>query len=115
MNKLILDPLWKSKICFPMKGLIVIVKESRDLLKIDEEHGGLVIVFHDQLFEFNFNISNLVIWTKINHKFFYKFIIVVKPGEFLIWNICQAKLEVIECHAFQERQSIGDFVRVRLE
>ena len=42
-----------------MKSMIVVVKESRDLIEVDKELGGLVIVFHDQLFEFNFNISNL--------------------------------------------------------
>ena len=84
VNQLILDPFWKSQICFLMKGLIVIVKESGDLVEVNKELGGLMIVFHDQLFEFNFGIGNLVTQTKIGHKFFYEFAIVVKPGRFLV-------------------------------
>ena len=115
VNQLILDPFQKSKVCFLMKGLIVIVKESRDLVEVNEELGGLVIVFHDQLFELNLGISDLVIWTEIDHEFFYELIIVIKPGRFLIRIICQVRLEVIESCSFQEGQSIGDFVRVGLE
>ena len=110
--QLVLDPLWKSERYFPMKGLIVIVKESRDPVEVDKELGGLVTVFHDQLFELNFGIGNLVVWTEMDHKFFYQFIIVVKPGGFLIQVICQVRLEVIESHSFQEGQSVGDFVRI---
>ena len=102
MNQLILDSLPKSKICFPVEGLVIIVKESRNSVEVDEEHSGLVIVFHDQLFEFNFSIGDLVVWTKVNHEFFYKFIIVVKPGGFLIWVIRQVRLEVIENRSLQE-------------
>ena len=47
VNQLVFDLLQKSKICFPVKGLIVVVKESRDPVEVDEELGGLVIVFHD--------------------------------------------------------------------
>ena len=65
VNQLILDPFRKSKICFPVKGLIVVVKESGDPVEINEELGGLVIVFHDQLFKFNFGISNLVYGPKL--------------------------------------------------
>ena len=67
MNQLILDPFQKSEVCFLMKGLVVIVKESRDPVEVNEELGGLVIVFHDQLFKFNFGIGDLVVWTKIYH------------------------------------------------
>ena len=112
VNQLILYPFQISKICFLMKGLIIIVKERRDLVEVDEELGGLVIVFHDQLFKFNFGISNLVVQAKIDHEFFYKFVIVIKPGEFLVWVICQVRLKVIESHSIQEGESIVDFVRV---
>ena len=37
VNQLVLDPFLKNKICFLKKGLIVVVKESRDLVEIDEE------------------------------------------------------------------------------
>ena len=84
MNQLILDSLRKSKICFPVEGLVIIVKESGNSVEVDEELSGLVIVFHDQLFEFNFGVGDLVVWTKVNHEFFYEFIIVIKPGGFLI-------------------------------
>ena len=63
MNQLILDSLWKSEICFLMKGLVVIVKESGNPVEVDKELGGLEIVFHDQLFNFNFGVGNLVIQT----------------------------------------------------
>ena len=102
VNQLVLDPFQKSEICFPVKGLIVVVKESRDPVEVNEELGGLVIVFHDQLFKFNFGIGNLVVWAEIDHEFFYKFIIVVKPGGFLIQVIRQVRLEVIESCSFQE-------------
>ena len=115
MNQLILDSLWKSKICFPMECLVVIVKESRDPVEFNKELGGLVIVFHDQLFKFNFGISDLVVWAKIDHEFLHEFIIVVKPGRFLVWIVPQVGLKVDKSLSFQERQSIGDFVRVRLE
>ena len=85
-----------------MEGLVVIVKESGNLVEVNEELGGLVIVFHDQLFEFNFGVSDLVVQTKVNHEFFYKFIIVVKPGRFLIWVIHQIRLKVIESRSLQE-------------
>ena len=65
MNQLILDSLRKSEICFPMEGLVIIVKESRNLVEVDEELGGFVIVFHDQLFEFNFSIGDLVVRTEV--------------------------------------------------
>ena len=80
MNQLILDPLRKSEVCFPIKALVAIVKESGNWVEVDEEIGGLVIVFHDQLFEFNFGIGDLVVWTEVNHEFFYKFIIVVSQA-----------------------------------
>ena len=48
--------LQKSEICFPMEGLVIIVKESGNLVEVNEELGGFVIVFHDQLFEFNFSV-----------------------------------------------------------
>ena len=57
INQLILDSLRKSKICFPMECLVIIVKESGNLVEVDEELGGFVIVFHDQLFEFNFGMQ----------------------------------------------------------
>ena len=57
VNQLILGPFRKSEICFLMEGLIAVVKESGDLVEIDEELAGSVIVFHDQLFEFNFSIG----------------------------------------------------------
>ena len=63
---------------------------------------GLVIVFHDQLFKFNFSIGDLVIWAEIDHEFFYEFIIVIKPGKFLVWVVCQVRLKVIEGHSVQE-------------
>ena len=72
MNQLILDSLWKGEVCFLMEGLVVIVKESGNSVEVNQELGGLVIVFHDQLFEFNFSISNLVIQTEVNHEFFYE-------------------------------------------
>ena len=84
MNQLVLDSLRKSEICFLMEGLVIIIKESGNLIEVYEELSGLVIVFHDQLFEFNFGIGDLVVWTEVDHEFFYKFIIVVKPGGFLI-------------------------------
>ena len=65
VNQLVLNPFWRSKICFPMKGPIVVVKKSGDPVEINEELGGLVIVFHDQLFKFNFGISNLVYGPKL--------------------------------------------------
>ena len=102
MNQLILDSLWKSEICFPMEHLVVIVKESGNPVEVYKELGGLVIVFHDQLFEFNFGIGDLVVQTEVNHEFFYEFIIVVKPGRFLIRVIRQVRLEVIESRSFQE-------------
>ena len=88
VNQLVLDPFQKGKVCFPMKSLIVVVKESGDLIEVHEELDRLVIVFHDQLFKFNFGTSNLVVWAKIDHEFFYEFIIVVKPGGFLVWVVC---------------------------
>ena len=102
MNQLILDFLQKSKICFLMEGLVIIVMEGGNSVEVNKELGGLVNVFHDQLFEFYFSISDLVIWTKVNHEFFYEFIIVVKPGGFLIRVICQVRLEVIESRSLQE-------------
>ena len=57
MNQLILDSLQKSEVCFLMECLVVIVKESRNLVEVDKELGGLVIVFHDQLFKFNFGVG----------------------------------------------------------
>ena len=96
MDQLILDSLRKSEICFPMECLVVIVKESRNPVEVDKELGGLVIVFHDQLFEFNFGVGDLVVWSEVNHEFFYEFIIVIKPGRFLIWVIRQVRLEVIQ-------------------
>ena len=80
MDQLILDSLWKREVCFLMERLVVRVKESRDPVEVDKELGGLVIVFHDQLFEFNFGVGNLVVRTEVDHEFFYEFIIVVKPG-----------------------------------
>ena len=77
INQLILDPPQKREVCFLMKGLVVIVKENRNPVEVDEELGGLVVVFHNQLFNFNFIIGNLVIQTKVNHEFFYEFIIVI--------------------------------------
>ena len=106
------DSLQKIEVCFPMKGLVVIVKESGNSIEVYKELSGLVIVFHDQLFEFNFCVGDLVVWIEVNHEFFYEFIIVVKPGGFLIRVIRQVGLEVIESCSFQERQSVGDFVRV---
>ena len=50
-------------------GLVIVVKESRNSVEVEEELGGLVIVFHDQLFEFNFGVGDLVVWTKVNHEF----------------------------------------------
>ena len=102
MNQLILDSLRKSKICFPMEGLVIIIKESGNSIEVSKELSGLVIVFHDQFFEFNFSVGDLVIQTKVNHEFFYKFIIIVKPGGFLIRVIRQVRLEVIESRSFQE-------------
>ena len=95
-----------------MKGLVVIVKESGNPVEVNKELGCLVIVFHDQLFEFNFSIGDLVIQTKVNHEFFYKFIIVVKPVRFLVQIVCQVGFKVVKSHPFQERQSVGDFVRI---
>ena len=115
VNQLVLDLFQKSKICFPVKGLIVVVKESRDLVEANEELGGHVIVFHDQLFKFNFGISDLVICAKIDHEFFYKFIIVVKPGGFLVWVVRQVRLKVIKSRSIQEGKSVVDLVRVRPE
>ena len=63
----------------------------------------------------NFSIGDMVVQTEIDHEFFYEFIIVIKPGRFLIQIIHQVGLEVIESHFFQEGQSVGDFVRVGLE
>ena len=115
VNQLVLDPFQKSEMCFPVKGLIVVVKESGDLVKIDEELSGLVIVFHDQLFKFNFGVSNLIIQAEIDHEFFYEFIEVIKPGRFLVWVVCQVRLKVIKSCSIQEGKSIVDFVRVRPE
>ena len=98
-----------------MKGLIVVVKESGDLVEIDEELGGLVIVFHDQLFEFNFGIGDLVIWAKIDHEFFYEFVIVIKPGGFLVQIVYLVRLKVIKSHSIQEGKSVVYFVRVGQE
>ena len=112
-NQQILHPFWKSKICFLMKGLVVVVKESRDLVEINKELSVLVIIFHDQLlFNFNFSISNLVIWAEIDHELFDKFIIVVKPGGFLVQVVHQVMLEVIKSHSIQEGKSLVDFIRV---
>ena len=58
MDQLILDSLQKSKICFLMEGLVIIVMESGNSVEVDKELGGLVIVFHDQLFESNFSVSD---------------------------------------------------------
>ena len=74
-----------------------------------------MIVFHDQLFKFNFGISNLVVQAEIDHEFFYKFIIVVKPGRFLVRVVCQVWLEVIKSRSVQEGKSVVDLVRVRPE
>ena len=115
VNQLILDPFWKSKICFPVKGLIVVVKESGDPVEIDKELGGLVIVFHDKLFKFNFGIGDLVLWAEIDHEIFYEFIIVIKPGGFLVRVVRQVRLEVIKSRCIQEGKSIVDLVRVRPE
>ena len=115
VNQLVLDPFWESEICFPVKALIVVVKESGDPVEIDEELGGLVNFFHDQLFNFNFSISNLVIWAEIYYEFFYEFIIVIKPGRFLVQVVCQIRLEVIESCSIQEGKRVVDFVRVRPE
>ena len=43
MDQLVLDSLWKGKICFPMEGLVVIVKESGNPVEVNEELGDLVI------------------------------------------------------------------------
>ena len=78
------------------------------MIEVDEELGGLVIVFHDQLFKLNFGIGDLVIQTEVDHEFFYEFIIVFKPGGFLIWVIRQVGLKVIESCSFQEWQSVSN-------
>ena len=83
-------------------GLGYIIKESGNSIEVYKELSGLVIVFHDQLFEFNFGIGDLVVRTEVNHKFFYELIIIVKPGGFLIRVIRQVRLEVIESRSFQE-------------
>ena len=85
-----------------MEGLVIIIKESGNLIEVYKELSGLVIVFHDQLFKFNFSVGDLVIRTEVDHEFFYEFIIVVKPGGFLIRVIRQVRLEVIESRSFQE-------------
>ena len=102
MNLFVLDSLRKSKIHFPMEGLVIIIKESGNSIEVYKELSGLVIVFHDQLFEFNFGVGDLVVQTEVNHEFFYEFIIVVKPGGLLIQVIHQVRLKVIESHSFQK-------------
>ena len=54
---------------------------------MDEELDGLVIVFRDHLLKFNFSINDLVVQTeidKIDLEFFHEFIIIIKPGGFLV-------------------------------
>ena len=66
--QLILDPLQMCKIGFSKRGLVVVVKKSGDPIEFNIELGDVVIVFHDQLFKFNFGISDCVIWTKFDHE-----------------------------------------------
>ena len=80
MDQLVLDSLWKREVCFPVEGLVIIVKEGGNSVEVDEELSGLVIVFHDQLFKFNFSIGDLVVRSEVNHEFFYEFTIVVNVG-----------------------------------
>jgi hypothetical protein len=87
---------------------IVVIENSRNSVKVDEELRRLVVVLHHQLFKLDLGFGLLVVRAEVDVKPFGEILEVRKPFGFVCPIVDEEGFEVIESHSLQEGQNIVD-------